>query len=319
MNREGTEKSAILLLSLGEEAAAQVFRYLSPVEVSELSKVMRDIGVLPRERVETVLREYAGEAERQTGFGADPEEFLDAALTRALGDDRGRQLMTRILGGAAPDLKQLDWMEPAEVAALLQEEHPQAVATVLVHLDRQQASRVLEWLNAPLRHEVVKRVAAWRGVPAEAMRELNEWLASRLRRDAPETDGEKLAAELLQHLTPAARLQVESSLAADAPELLEHLRARQLGLDDMTRLTAESRTRFFKAVPGNTLLLALKGADPDLVDALLKRMPETAARRLRDDLESLGATRLDEIEAAQNEVVRLLREMAVRGELDIGK
>ena len=317
MNREGMEKSAILLLSLGEDAAAQVFRYLSPVEVSELSRTMRDVGVLPRERVENVLRQYADEAERQTGFGADTEEFLDAALTRALGDDRGRQLMTRIIGKETDDLKQLEWMEPAEVAALLQDEHPQVVATVLVHLDRQQASRILEWLNEPLRHEVVQRVAGWRGVPAEAMRELNEWLAGRLRKEKTEEDGEGLAAELLQHLTPATRAQVESGLAQDAPELLEQLKARQLGLEDMKRLSSESRTRFFKAVPGNALLLALKGADPDLVESLLQRMPQTAARRLRDDLESLGATRLDEIETAQRQVTLLLRKMAAQGELDI--
>lgn len=317
MNREGVEKSAILLLSLGEEAAAQVFRHLSPTEVSELGLAMRDVGVLPRERVETVLREYADEAGRQTGFGTDSEEFLDAALTRALGDERGRQLMTRILGKESDDLKQLEWMEPAEVAALLQDEHPQVVATVLVHLDRQQASRILEWLNEPLRHEVVQRVAEWRGVPAEAMRELNAWLAGRLHKEKAGADGEGLAAELLQNLTPATRAQVESGLAADAPELLDQLKARQLGMEDMKRLSAESRTRFFKAVPGNALLLALKGADPDLVESLLQRMPETAARRLRDDLESLGATRLDEIEAAQGEVTMLLRKMAARGELDI--
>jgi flagellar motor switch protein FliG len=317
MNREGTEKSAILLLSLGEEAAAQVFRYLSPTEVSELGRTMRDIGALPRERVENVLREYTDEAGRQTGFGTDSEEFLDAALTRALGDDRGRQLMTRILGKETDDLKQLEWMEPAEVAGLLQDEHPQVVATVLVHLDRQQASRVLEWLNEPLRHEVVQRVAEWRGVPAEAMRELNAWLAKRLRKEETETDGEVLAAELLQHLSPAVRTQVESGLASDAPELLGHLKARQLGMEDMKRLTPESRTRFFKVVPGNALLLALKGADPDMVESLLHRMPETAARRLKDDLEALGAARLDEIDTAQDEVVRLLREMAAKGELEI--
>ena len=317
MNREGIEKSAILLLSLGEEAAAQVFRYLSPTEVSELGRVMREIGALPRQRVEAVLRDYAEEASRQTGFGTDSEEFLDAALTRALGDDRGRQLMSRILGSEANGLKELDWMEPAEVAALLQDEHPQVVATVLVHLDKQQAARVLEWLAEPLRHQAVQRVAAWRGVPAEAMRELNAWLKTRLRKEASETDGEALAAAMLQQLSPAARTQLDSGLAADAPELLAQLKAHQLGLEDLRRLTPDSRTRFFKAVPGNRLLLALKGADPDLVEALLQRMPETAAKRLKVDLESMGACRLDDIEAAQNEVIALLRKMATSGELEM--
>lgn len=316
MSREGTERSAILLLSLGEEAAAQVLRYLSPVEVGELGRVMRELGVLPRERVETVLRDYVDEAGKQTGIGADTEEFLDATLTRALGDDRGRQLMGRILGREKDGLKELEWMEPAEVAALLQDEHPQVVATVLVHLDRQQASRVLEWLAEPLRHEVLQRVAAWRGVPAEAMRELNAWLETRLRRENPEADGEALAAELIERLSPASRSELESGLAADAPELLEQLKMRQLGLDDLQRLSADSRTRFFKAVPGHSLLLALKGADPALVEALLQRLPDTAARRLRADLDALGGSRLDDIEAAQQAVVGLLRNLAADGELE---
>lgn len=317
MNREGTEKSAILLLSIGEEAAAQVFRYLTPTEVSELGRMMRDLGVLPRDRVEAVLREFNDEASRQTGFGADSEEFLDAALTRALGEDRGRQLMTRILGKERNELKQLDWMEPAEVAALLQDEHPQVVATVLVHLEKQQASRILEWLSEPLRHQVVQGVAGWRGAPGEAMRELNAWLESRLRKEVPETDGQALAAELLHHLSPSTRAQIESGLAADDPELLEQLKIRQLGLEDLQRLTPISRTRFFKAVPGNSLLLALKGADPDVIQSLLQRMPETAAKRLKVDLESLGASRLDEIESAQAEVVSLMRKMAAKGDLEL--
>lgn len=316
MSREGTERGAILLLSLGEEAAAQVLRYLSPAEVSELGRVMRELGVLPRDRVEAVLKDYANEAERQTGIGADTEAFLDATLTRALGDDRGRQLMDRILGREKAELKELEWMEPAEVAALLQDEHPQVVATVLVHLEREQASRVLEWLQEPLRHQVLQRVAAWRGVPAEAMRELNAWLETRLRRETPETDGEGLAAELMQRLSPATRAELESGLAVDAPELLGQLKTRQLTLEDLLRLTADSRTRFFKAVPGHSLLLALKGADPALIEGLLKRLPETAAKRLQADLDALGASRLTDIEAAQGEVIGLLRRMAGSGELE---
>jgi len=101
--------------------------------------------------------------------------------------------------------------------------------------------------------------------------------------------------------------------------LLEQLKAHQLELNDLARLSGESRTRFFKAVPGHTLLLALKGADPDLVQELLARMPETAARRFKDDIESLGAVKVADIESAQTETVRLLREMAATGQLDLAQ
>lgn len=316
MNRNGLEKSAALLLSLGEEAAAQIMRYLSPFEVGELGRAMREIGALPRERVEAVLDDYEAEAARQTGIGTGADEFLDAALTRALGDERGRKLMARI-AGAGNGIKELAWKEPAELAALLKEEHPQLIAAVLAQLDRPHAAATLEWLPETQREDVVRRLAEWQGAPAEALRELEDWLAHRLQMDEADEAGASLAADLLSRMSPAARESVESGLSENSPELFEQLKAQQFELEDMARLTGEARTRFFKAVPGHTLLLALKGADPDLVEELLVQMPDAAARRLRDDLESLGAARLADIESAQAETVRLLREMAAQGQLEL--
>lgn len=317
MNRAGLEKSAVLLLALGEEEAAQVFRYLSPFEVGELGKVMREMGALPREHVSAVIDEYEEAASQQTGIGAGADEFLDAALTRALGNEQARMMMSRIAGGGE-NIQQLAWKEPAEVAAMLKDEHPQLAAAIIAQLERPQAAAILEWLPESQRQEVVRRLAEWHGAPVEALREVDEWVAHRLlgEHDGSE-EGAGLVADLLSRMSPAAREEVESGLSADSPELLEQLKAQQLGMDDLARLSGESRTRFFKAVPGNTLLLALKGADPDLVDDLLTRMPETAARRMKVDLESLGASRLADIEAAQTETIRLLREMAASGELEL--
>lgn len=316
MNRTGMEKSAMLLLALGEDAAAQVFRYLSPFEVGELGRVMRETGALPRGRVNAVIDEYEAEAARQTGIGTGADEFLDAALTRALGDERGRMLLARIAGSGG-NVQQLAWKEPAEVAALLKDEHPQLAAAVLAQLDRAHAAATLEWLPEPQRQEVVRRLAEWHGAPAEALREMEDWLAHRLRGEEPERDGTGMVADLLSRMSPAAREEVESGLSENSPQLLEQLKAQQLGMNDLARLAGESRTRFFKAVPGRTLLLALKGADPDMVEELLARMPETAARRLREDIETLGAAKVADIESAQAETVRLLRTMAAEGQLAI--
>lgn len=318
MKRAGLEKAAALLLILGEDAASQVFRYLSPYEVGELGRTMRELGALPRERVEALIDEYEVAASRQTGIGADADQFLDAALTRALGDERARVLLSRITG-AGSSVQQLAYKEPAEVAALLKDEHPQLAAAVLAQLDRPHAAATLEWLPEAQREEVVRRLAEWQGAPAEAMREMEEWLARQMSAAAQAQDGTSLAADLLARISPAAREEIESGLAQSSPELLDQLKAQQLGLDDIARLSGESRTRFFKAVPGHTLLLALKGADPDKVEELLGRMPDTAARRLRDDLESLGAAKVIDIESAQLETVKLLREMAGQGRLELEK
>lgn len=318
MNRSALEKAAVLLLSLGEDAAAQVFRYLSPYEVGELGRVMRGLGALPRERVEAVIEEYEALASRQTGIGADADQFLDAALSRALGEERARQLLSRI-AGSGNSIRQLAFREPAEVASLLKDEHPQLIAAVLAQLDRAHAAATLEWLPEAQREEVVRRLAGWQGAPIEALREMEAWLARQLQETEPGEPDSSLAADLLTRISPAAREEIESGLAQRSPQLLEQMKAQQLDLDDLSRLAADSRMRFFKMVPARTLLLALKGADPDIVEALLVRMPNTAARRLKDDLESLGAARVADIESAQAETVGLLREMARQGQLEMEK
>jgi flagellar motor switch protein FliG len=206
------------------------------------------------------------------------------------------------------------------VASLLKDEHPQLAAAVLAQLDRAHAAATLEWLPDAQRQEVVQLLAEWHGAPAEALREMDEWLARRLQgEETGKEEGAGLVADLLSRMSPAARAEVESGLSENSPQLLEQLKAHQLELNDLARLSGESRTRFFKAVPGHTLLLALKGADPDMVEELLARMPETAARRFKDDLESLGAARVGDIESAQTETVRLLREMATGGQLDLAQ
>jgi flagellar motor switch protein FliG len=316
MNRAGLEKAAVLLLSLGEDTAAEVLRFLSPYEVGELGRAMREVGAQPRERVEAVMDEYAAQASRQTGIGTDADQFLDAALTRALGEERARPLLSRI-AGAGDSIRQLALREPAEIAGLLRDEHPQLIAAVLAQLDRAHAAATLEWLPEAQREDVVRRLAGWQGTPVEALREMEDWLARQLQETAQTEPGAGLAADLLTRVSPAAREEIESGLAQHSPHLLEQLKAQQLELDDLPRLADDSRTRFFKAVPAHTLLLALKGADPDMVEALLGRMPTTAACRLKDDLESLGAARVADIESAQAEAIRLLRNMARQGQLTL--
>lgn len=315
MRHEAVERCAILLLALGEEAAAQVFRYLTPMEVSALGQVMREIGPLSRERVQEVIDEYTEESARQTGFGTDADQFLDAALTRAVGDERARLLLSRITG-RSQDMQKLAWKDPTEVAALLRQEPPQVVAVILARMSPDQAAATLEWLPQEMRADVLHRLSEWRGAAPEALREVDAWLARSLEQEGSAASNEALAADLFARLSPAAREEAAADLRQANPQLLNQLQSGRLELDDLARLSGVARTLFFKSVPGRTLLLALKGAEPDMVEALLLRMPDTAARRLKEDLDALGAVRLTEIEAAQDDVVKLLRELAATGQIN---
>ncbi len=317
MNRDGVERSAVLLMALGEDVAAQVLRYLSPLEVAELARAMRESGPVPRARVQDVMQAYQREAVRQTGIGADADAFLDAALTRAVGDDQARQLLARLVGGSA-EMQRLAWKDPAEIAALLRDQPAQIAALVLTRLERGLAAATLEWLPQTMQLELLQSVDDVQTVSPEVLRELDIWLAQALAAEhETNTSGEDLAADLFARLTPATRAGLEAELAKHDPQALGRLKLGQLEWHDLARLSGDARMVFFKAVPGQTLLLALKGADPELVEHLLSNMPATAAGRLRDDLDALGAVKLSDIENAQQQTVKLLRELVRLGQIAI--
>ncbi|MGA9993015.1 MAG: FliG C-terminal domain-containing protein [Thiobacillaceae bacterium] len=317
VNQAGLEKSAVLLMAVGEAAAGHILRYLNPTEVTQLAETMRRVGGQSRNRVAAVLADFQAEAERQTGFGMAPQAFLGEALTQALGEEKAAALLARLEAEGAP-LKQLAWMAPAEISHLLGQEPAPVIATVLAHLEQDQAAEVLMLLPPPERDEALLSLARWQGAAPEALSELSGWLASRVRQEQPGREqGEELAASLLRRLPKEAAQAVNTGLAIRDPALAGRLAAATLTFQDLIRLDNASRTRLFKAAPAQTLLQAMKGADPGLVESLAQRMGGTAARRLKDDLDTLGAVRVDQIEAAQEEVVRLMRQLAGDGELSL--
>ena len=131
MSQAGIDKAAALLLALGEEATAAVFRFLSPLEVSRLGSAMREMEVLPRERVRAILHDYAAEAAEQTGFAADTGRFLDEALKQAFRPERAQALLQRLGAPEMQALEQLAWREPAAIAGLLDAQPPQLIAAML--------------------------------------------------------------------------------------------------------------------------------------------------------------------------------------------
>jgi flagellar motor switch protein FliG len=226
-------------------------------------------------------------------------------------------LLARLEDAGAP-LKQLAWMAPAEVSHLLAQEPAPVIATVLAHLEPDQAAEVLMLLPPQTRDEALLSLARWQGAAPEALGELSDWLASRIRQEQPAwAQGEELAASLLRRLPKEAAQAVNNGLSKRDPALAGRLAAATLTFQDLSRLDNASRTRLFKAAPAQILLQAMKGADPGLVETLAQLMGSTAARRLKDDLDSLGAVRVDQIEAAQDEVVRLMRQLAGGGELSL--
>ncbi len=177
----GLEKAAILMLALGENEASEVMKFLAPREVLKLGAAMATMKGIVHEQVATVLEEFRDQTRQNSTVGLDSDDYLRQVLTKALGDDKASVLLSRILGGKdASGIESLKWMDSQSVSELIRNEHPQIIATILVHLERDQACEILSHFTDRLRNDVVLRIATLDGVQPAALRELNDVLTKLL-------------------------------------------------------------------------------------------------------------------------------------------
>lgn len=311
MSQAGIEQSAALLLALGEEATAAVFRFLSPLEVSRLGSAMRELEMLPRERVRVILRDYAAEAAEQTGFAADTGRFLDETLKLALSPERAEVILQRLGASGAKALEKLAWREPAEITGLLETQPSQLIAAVISQLPRDVAAAVLELLPGTTRANTLQSLAHSDAPSPDMLRDLDDWLGNL--EPVASTQGEAAVASLLGQMSEGSAAAALSQLDRSDAELAARLRVRNLAFEDLARLPEASRKTFLRNVGARTLLHALKGSDGQVLDALASVMSPTAAQRMRVDLDTLGAVPVTAIQAAQDEAGAILRRLAAEG------
>ena len=175
---QGTRKSAILLMTLGEEAAGKVLQQMSPSEVQALGEAMATLAHVKRNEVNDVLEEFRFETEQYSALHLDSGSYLRAVLNKAMGNDRAADLLEGILQSneSVSGIERLNQLEATEVVELIRDEHPQIIATLLVHMERNKAADVLELLPERARHDAVLRVATFGGVQPAALKELTEVL-----------------------------------------------------------------------------------------------------------------------------------------------
>jgi len=323
MSEDGVQRSAILLMSIGEEEAVEVFKHLGPREVQKLGAAMAKLNSVTREQAAEVLRDFRDEADQQTTIGAASDEYLRSVLTRALGNDKASTLIDRILeGNDNAGIDSLKWMDSASVAELIKGEHPQIIATILVHLDADQASEVLTALPERLRNDVVLRVATLEGVQPSAMRDLNEVLtqilsgSDKLKKSA--RGGIEAAAEMLNSMGGTLEAAISSHIREIDPELAQKIQDKMFVFENLLDLDDRGIQLLLREVQSETLVVALKGTSDTLREKIFKNMSQRAAEMLRDDLEAKGPVRLSEVEAEQREILRIVRRLAEEGQIVMG-
>jgi flagellar motor switch protein FliG len=319
----GVEDAAILLMSLGEEEAAAVFRHLEPKEVQRLGETIARMKAVPREKVEDVLAKFSTLAGEQSVLVADTDQYVKDVLRKALGDDKANLLIDRILKGSdISGIESLKWMDAASVAELLRNEHPQIVAAILVHLDHDQASSILKCFNERQRNEVVVRIATLDGIQPAALKDLDEVMSKVLagseKRRKTSFGGVKAAAEIINLLGGPVETAVLDFIREADSELAQKIMDNMFTFDDLDKLDDKGIQALMKEVQSESLVVALKGASVELREKVFKNMSTRAAETLREDLESRGPVRLSEVEAEQKEMLKIVRRLADEGQIVIG-
>jgi flagellar motor switch protein FliG len=321
-NEDGITKSAMLLLTLGEDEAAEVLKHLGPREVQKLGAAMAQLKSVPRDKVEAVVDEFYEETQRGAPVTAD-EEYIRGMLTKALGDDRAANLISRILqGGDTAGIESLKWMDSATVAELIKNEHPQIIATILVHLEYDHAGEILKHFTERLRNDVLLRIATLDGVQPTALQELNDALTRILSGSAnikkTAMGGVRTAAEILNFVGTAHETAILDNVREYDPDLAQKIIDEMFVFENLIDVDDRGIQLLLREVQSESLILALKGANEAMREKVFKNMSQRAAEMLREDLESKGPVRLSEVEREQKEILKIARRLADEGQIQLG-
>jgi flagellar motor switch protein FliG len=323
MDETGLENSAILLMSLGEEDAAEVLKHMTPKEVQGVGETIARMKSIPRERVENVLEMFntlCGDSVMPVG---DTDEYVRAVLRKALGDDKANLLLDRILQSSdVAGIESLKWMDASTVADLMRNESPQIVAAILVHLEYDQASTVMKLLPERHRNEIMVRIATLDGIQPSALKDLNEIMGTLL----ADTDrvrkstlgGVKAAAEMLNLMGSGVETSILDFIRESDNDLAQKIMDNMFTFDDLIKIDDKGIQSLLKEVQSESLVVSLKGAPVELRDKVLRNMSTRASETLREELESRGPVRVSEVEAEQKEMLKIVRRLIEEGTITMG-
>ena len=294
---DGIEKSAILLIALGEDYAAEVLKHLGPKEVQKLGHAMAALKSVPRTRVEEVLADFHRTAEESAAVHVDTDAYVRSVLTKALGDDKASNLISRILQpGETNGIEGLKWMDAPTVAELIKNEHPQIIATILVHLAHDHAGDILNQFTERLRNDVILRIATLEGIQPEALRELNDVMLRLLSGSASMKQAAKggagTVAEILNFMGSANETAVLDSIREYDPDLAQKVLDEMFVFENLLELDDRAIQLLLREIQSESLILAMKGATEPLRERSVEKIARRASEMLREERYSRFPVRL---------------------------
>ncbi|MDZ7869413.1 flagellar motor switch protein FliG [Rheinheimera texasensis] len=320
---DGVEKAAILLLSLSEEDAAQILKHLEPKQVQKVGMAMASIEDLNQAKISAVHRLFIEQIQNFSTIGFQSEDFIRRALTAALGEEKASNLIDQIiLGGGAKGLDSLKWMDSKQVANIIRNEHPQIQTIVLSYLEPEQSAEILSQFPEKVRLDLTMRIANLEEVQPAALQELNEIMekqfAGQAGAQAAKMGGLKAAADIMNYLDTNVEGQLMDSIREHDEEMAQQIQDLMFVFENLLEVDDRAIQAILREVQQDVLMKALKGADDNLKEKILKNMSKRAAEMLADDLEAMGPVRVSEVETAQKEILSTARRLADAGEIMLG-
>jgi len=320
----GPKKAAILLLALGEDAAADVMKNLEEAEIQQVGYYMTRFTDVSPEELDIVLEEFYRNsvmADEGVNISSSPD-FVKNALTKALGADRAKELSDNLRAGEEEaGLEALRYAEPIMISNYIRTEHPQTIALILSYLkNAEQSSAVLRDLPESLQADILYRMAVIESIPPGVISEMNEVLTEEMKTAgsmATSVGGVEPVAEILNSVDKATETRILASIEETNPDLAEQIRELMFTFEDMALIDAKQMQLVMKDVDQADMVLALKTASDAVKELIFSSMSSRAAEMVRDDLENLGPAKISDVEAAQQKIIKVVKKLEEAGTIII--
>ncbi|SFS90295.1 flagellar motor switch protein FliG [Succinivibrio dextrinosolvens] len=323
-NMSGMDKAVLLMLSLSEEDAAQIFKNLEPKQVQKLGIRMSEMATFSQDQVNAVHKAFLKEVTKHSNLGLGNSDFVRHALVSALGSEKANNLIEQIsLGTGSRGLDSLKWMDARQVATIIQNEHPQIQTIVLSYLEPEQSAEILSQFNETVRLDLIMRIATLEEVQPAALQELNEIMEKQFAGAAgsqtAKIGGLKSAADIMNYLDSSTETQLMNAIQSQDKEIGGQIQDLMFVFENLNTVDDRSIQTLLRDVPSDVLQKALKGADDGLKEKFFKNMSSRAAASMKEDLASMGPTKLSDVEAAQKEILTIARKLNDSGAIMLSR
>jgi flagellar motor switch protein FliG len=315
------EKSAVVMMLIGQETAAEVVRFLSQPEINRLSMAMTRISTVSKNSAALVLREFADLMRQDSSLGiAGGDEYVRGVLEKALGAEKAGHVLDRLKqGGYGAGIDAIKWQDPRDLAEMIKTEHPQIIAMISAYLEPEQAQALMQHLPDELVEHVIPRLAVLDALPPTAIQELSESLEHLLAGEPQQArvsvGGVDVAAKILNRIGSPRAGRVLSTISNVDPELAQMLTDRMFVFEDLFEIDDRSFQILLRTVDQKLLVSALKGAASGLQDKVLRNLSQRAAQMLREEIEARGPMRQAEIDTARKEIMGAAQALEREGKI----